>query len=89
MQKWANPFLVICALWLVLVGGIRTGTAADLPQSPPVSNVPIQRYGEHDKLCLAWSDGCVTCSREGCSNIGIACQPKKITCTQRQKEPEK
>jgi hypothetical protein len=88
MLKTVKPFRVACALWLIFVGGICTGSAADLLQSLPASNMPIQRYGEHDNLCLAWSDGCVTCNREGCSNIGIACQPKKITCTQRQKVPE-
>ncbi len=34
--------------------------------------------------CLAWTDGCVICERkEGrtlCSNIGIACQPKELSC---------
>ena len=49
-------------------------------------------FGEREKLCLAWSDGCVTCLRSEsggavCSNIGISCQPKDIQCT-RQSEPE-
>jgi hypothetical protein len=89
MQKIAKLLLLACAFLPDLGSGIRTGSAADLPQSSPASMMPIQRYGEQDKLCLVWSDGCVNCSREGgCSNIGIACQPKEITCVQRQKAPE-
>ena len=89
MRKVAKLLLMACALLLVLLGDILTGSAADIPQSSPALNIPIQRYGQRHKLCLAWSDGCVTCSREGgCSNIGIACQPKEITCTQHQKAPE-
>lgn len=36
--------------------------------------------------CSRWSDGCVNCSRDDkaeqpvCSNTGIACQPKAISC---------
>jgi hypothetical protein len=90
MRKIAKSLLTACVLLPGLVINVRTGSAADLPQPSPALNAPIQRYGEHDKLCLVWSDGCVNCSREGgCSNIGIACQPKKeITCIQRQKAPE-
>jgi hypothetical protein len=37
--------------------------------------------------CRAWTDGCRICSRAqdgkvACSNIGIACQPGKLVCTQ-------
>ena len=49
-------------------------------------------FGDREKLCLAWSDGCVTCLRSEsggpvCSNIGISCQPKDIQCA-RQRHPE-
>jgi len=45
-----------------------------------------QRYGEHNKDWLEWTDTCVNCVRAqsgenfSCSNIGIACQPKEVTC---------
>jgi TPR repeat protein len=40
-----------------------------------------------NKECLEWNDGCVNCTRGGClNNIGIACQPKEITCTRRQEQ---
>jgi hypothetical protein len=53
-------------------------------------DVPIQRYGDVDKTCLAWTDGCRNCSRAAddapiCSNIGISCQPKAVGCTARKK----
>lgn len=62
-------------------------------QKPPDS---IQTYGLHNKDCLEWTDTCVNCVRAGargdfsCSNIGIACQPKKIECLKRsvEKKPE-
>ena len=42
-------------------------------------------YGDREKTCTEWTDGCMTCSRGGngdpvCPNIGIACQPKAISC---------
>ena len=89
MRKVANLLLMACALWLLLISEPITGGATDIPLSWPALKMPIQRYGEHDKLCLVWSDGCVNCSREdGCSNIGIACQPTEIKCMKRQKVPQ-
>src|SRR6516225_4232934 len=42
----------------------------------------IFSYGRLDEACEEWTDGCRVCSRAGCSNIGIACQPKEeVTCT--------
>src|SRR5512140_1942341 len=66
--------------------------AHEVPAEDPIpaeehEALPIQHYGETDKACLQWSDGCRICSRgaEGkpavCSNIGIACQPAAVTCT--------
>ena len=61
------------------------------PPSTPSLPSSVDGYGDHDKLCLAWNDGCATCQRDAaagatCSNIGIACQPKEIACTKRQPE---
>jgi hypothetical protein len=45
-----------------------------------------QGYGGDNKDCLAWTDGCINCSRPepgaqfSCSNIGTACQPKQVVC---------
>src|ERR1700733_7202481 len=49
----------------------RIGGAAEVLTNPSVQS------GAGLASCLAWSDGCVTCQRNGdavaCSNIGIAC----------------
>ena len=46
------------------------------------SSVHLFNYGDFDKKCIAWTDGCRICTRHTCSNIGIACQPKDtVTCT--------
>jgi hypothetical protein len=48
-----------------------------------------------DPTCLAWSDGCRTCRYDTkrlvgiCSNVGIACQPREVTCMERQPDAEK
>ncbi len=61
----------------------------DRPEPPAASEVNIFNYGEVDKTCTRWTDGCRNCSRgdgsfPNCGNIGIACQPQdKITCFSR------
>ena len=58
----------------------------DTPEPPAASEANIFNYGEIDKTCARWTDGCRNCSRgsgpmPNCGNIGIACQPQdKITC---------
>jgi hypothetical protein len=59
----------------------------------PLLNDPsLHAYPQTDKTCLEWTDSCRTCQRVGdtgvCPNIGIACQPKAITCVRRE-EPAK
>ena len=54
----------------------------------PAADVSIQGYGDQDKSCAEWTDGCRTCRRGEagepvCSNIGPACQPAAITCTRK------
>jgi len=74
-------------------------TSAQLPidpQEPPAaSGVDVFNYGEIDKTCMSWTDGCRNCSRGSgpmpiCNNIGIACQPQdKVTCSGRTPEQSK
>lgn len=89
--------------WLLLAAQLTAAaafaeerTAAPAAADPPdATSVPsMRRFGETDKLCLEWSDGCSGCRRVGaeeptCSNIGIACQPTEITCVRRQDETTK
>jgi hypothetical protein len=56
-----------------------------LPELPPDAKPPTDPSMQAGlPACLAWTDGCVICERkEGrtlCSNIGIACQPKELSC---------
>ena len=66
---------------------VRDAMAAELP-IPPRGEVSIQGYGDKNKLCQEWTDGCRTCTRPEsgdavCSNVGIVCQPKAISCSKR------
>ena len=75
-------------------GRIQAGASAQAPTSQPAQNPPaaeeasMHGYGDRDKTCQEWTDGCRTCQRSDrgepvCPNIGIACQPKAITCARR------
>jgi len=71
---------IVLSLWLLI--------AQSSPRQP-TETTDIFNYGEIDKTCMQWTDGCRNCSRgtgqmPNCSNIGIACQPKdKVTCLDR------
>ena len=70
--------------------------AADKPlprAAAPTGDVSLPGYGDTNKTCQEWSDGCRTCVRQeggepACSNIGPTCQPVKISCA-RQSAPAK
>jgi hypothetical protein len=73
-------------------------SARDPAQPPPVQTAPepsIYNYGTIDRTCLNWSDGCRTCSADTalaaavCSNVGVACQPREVTCMTRRPDAEK
>ena len=87
---------VVIALALALAFG---GASAQGPTPPPAQDAPaaeeasMHGYGDTDKTCQEWTDGCRTCQRSDasepiCSNIGIACQPKPIACTRRAEPPK-
>ena len=60
--------------------------------APGPNDPSLHAYPETDKTCLEWTDTCRTCLRVGdtgvCPNIGIACQPKAITCVRREEPPK-
>ena len=68
----------------------QPSSATPLPGQPNTltpSELTVLNYGKDNKACVAWSDGCVSCRRADgeqshCSNIGIACQPKEISCSE-------
>ena len=83
----AAALLVCLSLAASQDASVRDAMAAKLP-IPSRGEVSIQAYGDKNKLCQEWTDGCRACTRPEsgdavCSNIGIACQPKAINCTKR------
>ena len=82
----------LALLAAALLGGM---TAAAQPASETIEALPQRKvekhvfnYGEMDGTCTRWTDQCRTCARTGekdsaCSNIGIACQPAEVECTER------
>jgi len=68
---------------------IAPALAADLPLAPAPKPTPAAEGNPltpPSATCREWTDGCRTCVRaaEGavsCSNVGIACTPKAMTCT--------
>jgi hypothetical protein len=73
----------------------QTLPSADVVPDPTAPPIPPNDPAVQASLpgCAAWTDSCVTCQREAgrvfCSNIGIACQPKAVTCTRPEPAEEK
>ena len=49
-------------------------------ETPPAADSWWQKVLREAPSCNSFTDGCRTCSRTVCSNIGIACQPKEWSC---------
>jgi hypothetical protein len=75
-------------------GAAAPALAADLPLLPPAKTTPAKPKAENefDKLgadCIEATDSCRTYARaadgkfDAKNNIGIACQPKALSCTKR------
>jgi hypothetical protein len=81
---------------LSLAAVLLVGASAQQQPAPAdiaAEQASMQGYGDRDKTCPQWTDGCITCTRASngdplCPNIGIACQPKAISCVKRS-EPAK
>lgn len=80
----------------LLAAALLAGTTAVAQPASEKIEAPAQRqmqkhvynYGEMDSTCTRWTDQCRICARTGqkdsaCSNIGIACQPAEVECTER------
>lgn len=80
---------LVLAVALFAMSGLAgsSGRTAELeiPPPKPSEDFSIQQGPPN---CSRWTDECVTCTRGAdgeaprCSNIGIACQPKAIRCTE-------
>ena len=71
--------------------GASAHTPRHTAQDSKAEEASMRGYADADKTCQEWTDGCITCQRSDagepvCPNIGIACQPKAITCTKRVEE---
>ena len=85
-----------CFALAFLASACFAQSTAPTPQPPPSSapgEASIHGYGDRDKTCLTWTDQCRSCQRAAddqihCNNIGIACQPAAIACTERKAEPK-
>lgn len=82
---------VLALAALLLVGA--SAQQRPVPLDPNSEEASMLGYGDRNKTCSEWSDGCMTCSRAEngdplCPNIGIACQAKAITCAKKS-EPAK
>ena len=81
-----------------MVFALSLGASAQAPSLPPAQDshaeeASLHGYGDSDKTCQEWTDSCRTCQRSDtsepvCPNIGIACQPKAITCARRAEPPK-
>lgn len=75
------------AVAAVLLGGsalLFSARAQVEPDKIPKPEIHVNNYGEFDRTCARWSDSCRVCTRDGCSNIGVACQPQEVTCLEPQ-----
>jgi hypothetical protein len=91
VQRFVKTVLVSVAASTVLAG---ISFAADLPVPPkgPPAKASPAKQNDFDKLgadCVEATDGCRRFTRAGdgkydaAGNIGIACQPKPLSCTKR------
>jgi hypothetical protein len=78
---------------LLLAAAFALGASAQTPLNPATEEASLHGYGDSDRTCQEWTDGCRTCVRSDageplCPNIGIACQPTAISCTRRNEPPK-
>ena len=85
MPSGRDDLLVFLALIAIVVGTIVL--AAVLPAAPAPAVPSAASFGDRDRSCAEWTDGCVVCQRvDGepmCSMPGIACVRGAIQCLRR------
>ena len=87
-----KPSIAIALMLALAFGGAsaQAPTTQSAPD-PRAEEASLHGYGDAEKTCQEWTDGCRTCQRSDtgepvCPNIGIACQPKAIACVRRAEE---
>ena len=75
--------IVAAALASLAFGGPALAAEFDQPAitaAPTTPGYSVLTYGTRNPNCRQWTDRCVFCTLNGCSNIAIACQPQEVVC---------
>ncbi|MCB1534779.1 MAG: hypothetical protein KDJ44_08650 [Rhodoblastus sp.] len=71
----------IALVLLIAAPGVALANAPMPPaQDAKIEQDAVQAWGRDHADCEEWSDGCVACTKAGCSTPGIACTPKETVC---------
>ena len=85
MPSRRDDLLIALALAAVVIGTVLLATL--LPAAPAPTLPSAAAFGDRDKSCAEWSDGCIVCRRDGhgtaCSTPGIACTRGPVQCLKR------
>jgi hypothetical protein len=92
MAKWLAAAVGLLGAFAIL-GVTALAQQASGQTTAPSSEqagTHVHNYGSLDSTCMRWTDQCRVCSRSGCSNIGIACQPAEVVeCMERKQADDK
>jgi hypothetical protein len=75
--------------WPAVAADLELPKPKPAPVSAPVSTPSADNpYNPPDAACIEWTDGCRVCVKPAsgeatCSNPGIACTARVITCSRR------
>ncbi|MBL1258562.1 hypothetical protein [Methylocystis sp. Sn-Cys] len=73
--------VALLTVFIIPVAVAQTSPAAPDAAAPShASQKPVPAFGDDHPECGEWSDGCIVCTRDGCSLPGIACVPKDPVC---------
>jgi hypothetical protein len=85
MEGRRLDLLITAAAAAIVIATIAL--AALIPALPRNEGPSTAAYGDSDRSCAEWSDGCVVCIRTdqgpSCSTPGIACTRSALRCTAR------
>jgi hypothetical protein len=85
MPAHRDDLLVSLAIAAVVAGTVLL--AVLLPAAPAPKPPSAAAFGDRDRTCAEWTDGCVVCRRDGpgpaCSTPGIACVRGPVQCLKR------
>jgi hypothetical protein len=87
MAKWLAAAVGLLGAVAILGGAGLAQQASGQTKAPTSEQTGqhVHNYGSLDSTCMRWTDQCRICSRSGCSNIGIACQPAEVECMERKR----